>query len=139
MSKDPSTQVGALVVTPDRVVRSMGFNGFPRGISDTKDRLADRNLKLKLIVHAEMNAITNAARGGAALNGCSLYLVATDSSGARWGGAPCSRCTVHAIQAGIAEVVSYPFKPGPSRWKEDVEFARGLLEEAGVRYREITL
>ena len=79
MSKDPSTRVGAVIVGPDREIRSSGFNGFPRGIEDTAERLADREMKLRLIVHAEMNAVLNAVRGGAQVKGCSLYLAATDS------------------------------------------------------------
>lgn len=35
MSKDPATQAGAVIVGPDREVRSMGYNGLPRGIADT--------------------------------------------------------------------------------------------------------
>lgn len=42
MSKDPSTKVGAVIVGPDREIRSAGFNGFPRGIEDTDERLHDR-------------------------------------------------------------------------------------------------
>ena len=41
-SKDPSTKVGCVVVGADREIRSTGFNGFPRGIEDSEDRLADR-------------------------------------------------------------------------------------------------
>ena len=52
-SKDPSTKVGCVVVGPDREIRSTGFNGFPRGIADTDERLSDRNLKYPLICHAE--------------------------------------------------------------------------------------
>lgn len=138
MSKDPSTRVGCVIVGPDREIVSTGFNGFPRGIADTPERLHDRDTKLKLVVHAEMNAILNAARIGARLKGLTLYLVATDDTGATWGGAPCTRCTVELIQAGIAEVVSRPPKAVPSRWHEDIAFAQTVLEEAGIRYREVS-
>lgn len=57
MSKDPSTRVGSVIVGPDREIRSVGFNGFPRGIEDTYARLHDRDTKLKLVVHGEMNAM----------------------------------------------------------------------------------
>lgn len=139
MSKDPSTKVGAVIVGPDREIRSTGFNGFPRGIADTDERLNDRDIKLSLVVHAEMNAILNAARIGVSLKGCTLYLTATDDSGAVWGGAPCTRCAVEIIQSGITEIVSRPFKLVPSRWEESVKTARMLLEEAGILYREIAL
>lgn len=138
ISKDPSTRVGSIIIGPDREVRSSGFNGLPRGIADTNVRLSDRDLKLKIVVHAEMNAILNAARHGIAMKGCTLYTAATDETGMVWGGPPCTRCTVEVIQAGIREIVSYPFKSGFSRWADDLAFARDLLDEAGVIYREVT-
>lgn len=139
MSKDPSTQVGSIIVGPDREIRTTGFNGFPRGIKDTHERLTNRDMKLSLVVHAEMNAILNAARVGVSVKGCTLYLAATDSSGLIWGGPPCTRCTVEIIQSGISEIVSHPFKEVPSRWKDSIELSRRLLDEGGVMYREITL
>jgi dCMP deaminase len=138
MSKDPSTKVGSVIIGPDREIRSAGFNGFPRGIADTTERLTNRDEKMRLVVHAEMNAVLAAARVGIPLKGCSLYLVATDASGAIWGGPPCTRCTVEVIQAGISHVVTWPFKSVPSKWLQDIEFAKGLLHEAGIGYREVT-
>ena len=137
MSRDPSTRVGALIVGPDREIRSTGFNGFSRGIADTPERLNDRETKLKLVVHGEMNAVLAAARVGIPTKGCTLYLAATDKSGATWGGSPCSRCVVEVIQAGIVEVVSFPKKAVPSKWHEDLALAEALLREAGVVYREV--
>jgi len=137
MSKDPATQAGAVIVGPDREVRSMGYNGLPRGIADTPQRLQDKDLKRSLIVHAEMNAILNAARIGVSTRGCTLYLALTDDSGQVWGGAPCTRCTVEIIQAGITEVVAKPFKNQTSYWTDSVEQARALLQEAQIQYREI--
>lgn len=139
MSKDPSTRVGAVIVGPDREIRSAGFNGFPHGIADTEERLRDRDVKLRLIVHAEMNAVLLAARVGTPLKGCVLYLAATDDSGTVWGGCPCVRCTVEVIQAGIVEVVSFPRKAVPSRWHDDLTLAESLLNEAGVLYREVVV
>lgn len=138
MSKDPSTQVGAVIVGPNREIRSVGFNGFPRGVADTHERLHDRDTKISLIVHAEINAIMNAASVGIPLRGCSMYLCATDHSGALWGGPPCLRCAVETIQAGIGEIISLPFKSAPSRWKASIEAAGQILTEAAVNYREIT-
>lgn len=137
MSKDPNTRVGAVIVGPDREVVSTGFNGFPRGIGDTPERLNDRDEKLRLVIHAELNAIINAARVGVSVKGCTLYLAATDNSGMVWGGPPCTRCTVHVIQSGIKAIVSRPIKAVPSRWHDDLAAARKLLEEAGVNLLEI--
>lgn len=137
MSKDPSTQVGSIIVGPDRELLSAGFNGLPRGVEDTPERLGDRETKLKLIVHAEMNAILAAARNGVRLKGCTLYLAATDDSGLVWGGPPCTRCTVEIIQAGLSEIVSFEPKKIPSRWHADLATAREIIDEVGMHYREI--
>ncbi len=139
MSKDPSTRVGSVIVGPDREIRSTGFNGLPRGIADTPERLNDRETKLKLVVHAEMNAVLNAARFGVSLKGCTLYLAATDDTGSVWGGPPCTRCTVEIIQTGISTIVSLPKRAVPSRWHEDLKVAQALLDEGGIAYHEIEL
>ena len=139
MSKDPSTKIGAIIVGPDRELRSAGFNGFPRGIADTPERLADRDMKLRLVVHAEMNAVLAAARVGIPLKGCTLYLAATDVSGQIWGGAPCTRCSVEMLQAGIVAVVSPPLRLAPSRWRDDCAFARDLWLEAGLECRGVEI
>ena len=56
-SRDPDKKVGSVVVRPDKTIATMGFNGFPRGVEDTDARYIDRNLKLDMVVHAEMNAL----------------------------------------------------------------------------------
>lgn len=137
-SKDPSTRVGAVIVSHDNVKVSEGYNGFPRGIADTPERLNDRDMKLKLVVHGEVNAVLNAVRVGISLRYTTLYCVAYDAvTGSVWGGAPCTRCTVECIQAGIIEFVSPPIRTAPSRWHGDCQFAAGLLSEAGLLYREV--
>lgn len=128
MSKDPSTKVGAVIVGPDREIRSAGFNGFPRGIADTPERLNDRDTKLKLVVHGEMNAILAAARVGVPLKGCTLYTTL----------APCSRCAVEIIQAGITEVVALEGMLDRPNWAAEHKLSRELLAEAGVNYRVVT-
>ena len=124
-SKDPSTKVGCVVVGEDREIRSTGFNGFPRGIDDSFERLNDRNQKYPMICHAEENAIMHAARIGLSLKGAIAYVT--------W--PPCSRCARSLIQAGVKEVV-YPEKVEiPERWAEDFDIATGMMKEAGVHVR----
>jgi len=126
-SKDPSTKVGCVVVGNDREIRSTGFNGFPRGIKDTHERLQNRDLKYPLICHAEENAIMHAARIGVSLKGCTAYVTWT----------PCARCARSLIQAGISEVV-FPNKTDiPARWEEEFAAAIDMLKEAGVEVRAI--
>ena len=137
LSKDPSSKVGAVIVTPDRQIVSAGFNGFPRGVRDD-ERLFDRDTKLKLIVHAEMNAILAAANLGIRVQGCTMYFVA-ESEGKLWGNSPCSRCLVSLIQAGISEIVTIKNSCVPDRWKDDIEFSRSIIDEVKLGYREIDL
>ena len=124
-SKDPSTKVGCVVVGPDREIRSTGFNGFPRGIQDSDERLTNRDLKYPLICHAEENAIMHAARIGLALKGCTAYVT--------W--PPCTRCARSLIQAGVSEIVIPSGLEIPDRWRDDFEMSMGLLREADVTIR----
>ena len=124
-SKDPSTQVGCVIVGPDREVRSTGFNGLPRGIADTRERLEDRELKYLLICHAEENAIMHAARIGMSLKGCMVYVT--------W--PPCTRCARSLIQAGVSEAVYPASAKVPERWAGDFSLASEMLAEAGVTLR----
>ncbi len=125
-SKDPSTKVGCVVVGGDREIRSTGFNGFPRGIEDSEERLSKRELKYPLICHAEENAIMHAARVGVSLRDCTAYVT--------W--PPCTRCARSLVQAGVREVV-FPHGEVPERWQADFETSLGMLREAGVLVREV--
>ena len=138
-SKDPATRVGAVIVSPRRRVWGAGYNRFPTSIKETPERMNDRDVKLSLVIHAELNAVFDAQRSDRTAFGCTLYLACTDDSGDVWGGPPCTRCTVHLIEAGIAEIVSHPIKATPSKWHADLAVARELLAEAGVKYREVAL
>ena len=125
-SKDPSTKVGCIVVGEDREIRSTGFNGFPRGISDDAERLENREIKYPLICHAEENAIMHAARVGVSLRGCVAYVT--------W--PPCTRCARSLIQAGVVEVVYPSSAEVPERWQEDFDMSTGMMREAGVNVRK---
>ena len=127
-SKDPSTKVGCVVVGEDREIRSTGFNGFPRGIEDSMERLEDRELKYPLICHAEENAIMHAARIGISLKDCTAYVT--------W--PPCTRCARSLIQAGVIEVVYPGDIEIPDRWVEDFERSSSMMKEAGVITRSTT-
>lgn len=121
-SKDPSTKVGALIVRPDLTTASRGYNGFPRGIADTEERLNDRPTKYDLVVHAETNALLTAKEP---LKGYTLYSTFP----------PCIRCVTSIIQAGIARVVSIqPTPEQEERW--GFSKSRELLAEAGLLQAE---
>ncbi len=63
MSKDPRTRVGAVIVGSDLEVRSTGFNGFPRGVADTPERLQDKSTKLRLIGQRQKQAFQTCVFG----------------------------------------------------------------------------
>ena len=141
MSKDPSIKVGAILTTDDwpPVQISDGFNGFPRGIYDLPARLNVRETKYKLVVHAERNAILNAARRGAPTNNSTLYVVAKDAAlGYIYGQWCCSACVIEVIQAGVRRIV-WPRGAAPKRWEEDNVLAYALLREAKIETIELDL
>ena len=124
-SKDPSTKVGCVIVGEDREVRSTGFNGLPRGIADSDERLNNRAIKYPLACHAEENAIMHSARVGLSLKGCIAY--------STW--PPCTRCARSLIQAGIIEVISPKGIEIPERWRGDFNLANDMFKEAGIAVR----
>ena len=96
-SKDPSTQVGACIVSDDNRILSTGYNGFPQGCSDddfpwNRDESLGET-KYNFVVHAELNAILNA--GGKSLVGSRIFVSLF----------PCHECAKAIIQSGVKEVV----------------------------------
>jgi dCMP deaminase len=116
-SKDPSTQVGAVITDENNRIISIGYNGFPQNIIDD-DRLQDRETKYKIIVHGEMNAILFANK---CLKSCTLYTYPF---------MPCPRCSSIIIQTGINRVVSY--NSIVDRWKDEFELSKKMFKEANV-------
>ena len=120
-SKDPGTKVGAVLVQDRRIIAT-GYNGFPAGIPDNPERYADRETKLALTVHAEINAILNAANAGASTRGATLYVTFP----------PCVNCACAIVQAGIESVVCPTVEDQPERWRDSFRRGQAVLEEAGV-------
>lgn len=117
-SKDPSTQVGAVITKGNRIV-SVGFNGYPHGVSDSA-ATDSREMKLLKTLHAEENAILFAKRD---LEGCEIWVTHF----------PCPNCAAKIIQTGIASV----FCPEQSdiylsRWGEKIIISQQMFEQAGV-------
>lgn len=124
-SKDPHTQVGCCIVSPDHKILSMGYNGFPRGCSDDdfpwKREGPPLENKYFYTTHSELNAILN-YRGGS-LEGSSLYVTLF----------PCNECAKAIIQAGIKEIVydSDKYENEPSTIA-----SKKMLSSAGVEFRK---
>ena len=118
-SKDPSSQVGAVITEGNRIV-SLGYNGFAAGIDDTESRLADRSVKLNLMIHAEENAMIFAKRD---LRGCTVYVTHP----------PCPRCASKLIQEEVKRIVYInPNADFLSRWADDLKLSQEMYGEAGV-------
>ncbi|MEI8129755.1 MAG: deaminase, partial [bacterium] len=104
-----------------------GWNGFPRGIADTPERYEDRDIKYRLVAHAESNAIINAARNGVNVKGSTIYISHP----------PCNECSKLIVQAGIKKVVHRRLTPDmESRWGTLLKYSDLLLSEGHV-IREI--
>jgi len=117
-SKDPSTQVGAVITEHNRIV-SVGFNGYPHGISDSANT-DNREMKLLKTLHAEENAILFAKRD---LTGCDIWVTHF----------PCPNCAAKIIQTGIA-TVHCPEQSADflSRWGEKIQISQEMLGQADV-------
>lgn len=119
-SKDPSTQVGACIVTPNKKVVGLGYNGFPTGINDDdfpweKHDEYDQS-KYAYVVHAELNAILNATTS---LQGCSMYVSLF----------PCNECAKAIIQSGIKTLIYESDKYADT---SAVLASKRMLKAAGV-------
>lgn len=122
-SKDPNTQVGACIVSPENKILSMGYNGFPNGCSDdvfpwgkTEEPIESKYL---YTTHSELNAILN-YRGGS-LEGAKMYVTLF----------PCNECAKAIIQCGIKELVydcdKYATTPA-------VIASKKMFDASGVKY-----
>lgn len=125
-SNDPSCQVGAVIVR-NNVLLSTGYNGLARGVQHRERRLLKepgRPEKLRWMCHAEQNAIYNAARTGASLEGATIYTTKF----------PCLICTNAIVQAGIASVHTRDTKAyDDDLLKDDGSRVVSVLLETGVR------
>jgi len=123
-SKDPSSKIGAVAIGTKGQILSQGYNGFPRGVNDSPANYNDRDLKLKLVVHAEMNVIYNASYNGVSLDGSTLFV---------YGLPTCSDCAKGVVQVGIKRVIM-PKMDIPEKWQESWKLTKRIFDEAGVEY-----
>ncbi len=124
-SKDASTQVGSVIVTPNGKPRSFGFNGMPMGIDDENPERHERPEKYLWFEHAERNAFYLADRS---LEGCILFCTHI----------PCPDCTRGAIQKQIAAIVIDKYNGTESNfWKDKHQTTLTMLQETGIKLIEI--
>ncbi|MEM3374672.1 MAG: dCMP deaminase family protein [Candidatus Woesearchaeota archaeon] len=122
-------QVGCVIVK-DKMIISTGYNGTPRGIKNCDEGGCQRCMDRKLgkinsgerldecvCVHAEENALLQAAYNGISVKGATLYTSLC----------PCRYCAKHIINAGITKVFY------SEKYALD-EISKKLFEEAGIEF-----
>ena len=129
-SKDPSTQVGACIVSDDNRILSIGYNGAPNGFDDEKfpwSREGENlNTKYPYVCHAELNAVLNFRGNKKDLENAKIYVDLF----------PCNECAKIIIQSGIKEVIYLSDKYAKS---ENNIASRKLFDECNVKYSKINL
>ncbi|MGX8679887.1 MAG: deoxycytidylate deaminase [bacterium] len=125
-SKDPNTQVGACIVTPENKIVGVGYNGLPWGCEDSEFPWSVRDgslpdTKYAYVVHAELNAILNSTQR---LKDCRIYVSLF----------PCNECAKAIIQSGIREIIYEDDKyiDSPSD-----RASKRMLNAAGITFRKV--
>ena len=126
-SKDPSTQVGACIVSEDNRILSIGYNGAPNGFEDKYfpwDREGEfLQTKYPFVCHAELNAISNFRGNKKDLVGAKLYVTLF----------PCNECSKLVIQNGIKEIIYLSDKYKDTK---EIKASKLMLEKCGVKMTE---
>lgn len=121
-SKDPSTKVGAVVVSGKEVL-SLGYNGFAPRTPDHDSYLNDREEKYPRVIHAEVNAILRMDRRSRSYMPLQMFVTHM----------PCSSCASIIIAAGISEVITNrPSQELLERWP-GMKKTELLFGEAGLQ------
>ena len=121
-------QVGAVIVRDNRIIAT-GYNGAPAGVKNCKERGECLRNKLGIksgtcqemcySVHAEQNAIAQAAKLGHSVKDGTIYITHS----------PCSVCSRIIINTGIKRIVYKQHYPD--------DFSLGILKEAGIEVIEL--
>lgn len=127
LSKDNETSVGALIIDVEKkVIISSGFNGLPRSVKDSPNRLT-RPDKYMYTIHAEINAILTAQSLGRDIKGKTMLTTL----------APCCSCSSIICQSGISEVVSPKFDFSHISCGNGYMASVEMLKETGINFMEL--
>ena len=111
-----------ILVDDENHYLTSGYNGSPRGLPHCDDvgHLMIENHCVRTI-HAEHNAVLQAARKGVSVHGATAYVLHR----------PCLRCTLLLAQVGIQRIVyRYPYEK-----HEDQDYVREVCEGSGIELR----
>lgn len=125
-SKDPATQVGAVIVNPEEKIVGIGYNGFPNNCSDDEFPWGNESknpleTKYMYVVHAEVNAILN--KNAVDVKGCTMYVALF----------PCNECAKVIIQSRIKDIIYMSDK-----YEEDIKTiaSKKMLRAAEITYTQ---
>lgn len=119
-------QIGAVIVKNNQII-SMGYNGAPSGLEhcDKLGCLREQNnipsgerTEQCRAIHAEQNAIIQAARHGVSIDGATMYVTCS----------PCNTCSKILINSGIKEIVYLVHYPD--------KMADKVLEESKIKIKK---
>lgn len=128
-SKDPSTQVGSVIVNDKNIILGSGYNGMPRGITakdntsitwckdKTKSKLEQKYL---YVVHSEANCILNSSTS---VNGSRIYCTLF----------PCNECTKLIIQSGITSIIYLEDKYPET---DEIKASKIMLDTVNIPYQK---
>ena len=126
-SKDKRSHIGALIIGPDKEIKTTGYNSFVRGLNDDIPERQEKPEKYYWFEHAERNSIYNATLIGTSLKGCKMYT----------NGIPCMDCGRAIVQSGILEVIvdkKWNENNSPED-KEESEKTIQMFKETSVKLR----
>lgn len=123
----PGRSIGAVIVKDKRIMTT-GYNGAPAGLKTCRERgycmrrqlgiQSGTRAELCYAIHAEQNAIIQAAKLGVSIDGATLYCTHQ----------PCSVCAKMIINSGIHRVIYQEGYPD--------EFSLEIFKEAGVQLEQ---
>ena len=132
-SPDPSSQNGAVLFCPDEYeIMAEACNTFPSGINQTSERWNTRELKYKLVDHAEASVLLTAFRNKVfnRYDPAKMWLVCP------W--AACCSCAKHIIGFGVKRLITHKqgMMNNHGHWVEETTVSKQMFLEAGVIYEE---
>lgn len=118
-SKDRSVGVGAIIVDNNKKVKSIGYNGFPKGVDDDVESRHNRPEKDYYVIHAERNCLDQAE---GSVEGDTMYCTFFS----------CANCAHGIIQNGIKKIVAPEPDWDKERYSVSQKAALTMYKEAGV-------